>query len=373
MLTDSESTIKHTPLHQAHVDLGARMMEFAGYDMPVHYGSIIEEHHAVRKAAGMFDVSHMGEVFATGPNAEAFIQNLVTNDVTKLDDGKAMYTVMCRPDGGIVDDLLVYRLREGIYLLVINASNIAGDIAWMKENNPMGAELQDVSDEIALIAVQGPKAFEIVSAVAERDLSDLPFYRFIRPEPGSFLGCNKVILSHTGYTGEPGLEIYCESERAPEVWAALQAAGESLGLKPAGLGCRDTLRLEAGYCLYGNDLTTETNPLEAGLGWLVKLDAGDFIGREALVKAKEEGLKRKLVAFAVEGRGIPRAGCDIVNQDGEIIGNVTSGTQSPTLGHGIGMGYVANQPEYRKPGSAIAIQVRNRSLPAEVRKAPLHK
>ncbi len=364
--------MQETPLHGIHVGLGARMMEFAGFDMPVHYGSIIEEHHAVRKAAGMFDVSHMGEVFVTGPNAAAFIQNLVTNDVNQLDDGRAMYTVMCRPDGGIVDDLLVYRLRADVYMLVVNASNIATDIAWMEANNGAGAELGDYSDQMSLIAVQGPAAFDIVSEVAGKDLSDLPFYRFLQPEPGEFMGAEKIILSHTGYTGEPGLEIYCENERAVEIWNAVSAAGESRGLKPAGLGCRDTLRLEAGYCLYGNDLTGDTHPLEAGLSWLVKFDAGDFVGRDALIAAKEAGLSRRLVAFVVEGRGIPRAGCDIVNEAGEIIGHVTSGTQSPTLGQGIGMGYVRNEPEFRKPGSAIGIQVRNRVLPAVVKKAPLH-
>ncbi|MFT5143499.1 MAG: aminomethyltransferase [Rhodothermales bacterium] len=349
------------------------MMEFAGYDMPVHYGSIIDEHHAVRTAAGMFDVSHMGEVFVQGPEAAAFIQNLVTNDVSALDDGKAMYTVMCRPDGGVVDDLLVYRLEEELYLLVINAANIETDIAWMHANNQIGAELTDRSAEMALIAVQGPAAFDIVSDVADVDLSPLPFYRFIRPEPGSFLGCDRVILSHTGYTGEKGLEIYCDSGDAVKVWEAVAAAGASRGLKPTGLGCRDTLRLEAGYCLYGNDMTTTTNPLEAGLNWLVKLDAGDFIGRDALVAAKEAGLARRLVAFTVEGRGIPRAGCEIVNTAGDLIGIVTSGTQSPTLGAGIGMGYVQNLPDYRTAGSQIGIKVRNRTLPAEVKRPPLHK
>ncbi|MBO6576091.1 MAG: glycine cleavage system aminomethyltransferase GcvT [Rhodothermales bacterium] len=372
MPTDSD-TIGKTPLHGVHLELGARMMPFAGFDMPVHYGSIIDEHHAVRQQAGMFDVSHMGEVFVSGPNAEAFIQNLVTNDVTKLDDGKAMYTVMCRPDGGIVDDLLVYRFKEGVYLLVINASNIEGDVAWMRENNEAGAQIDDHSSDIALLAVQGPKAFEIVSEIAGQDLSELPFYRFIRPAPGTFLGCDKVILSHTGYTGEKGLEIYVEAESSRKVWDAVMTAGEKHGLKPAGLGCRDTLRLESGFCLYGNDITLDTNPLEAGLSWLVKFDAGDFVGRDVLLAVKEAGMQRRLVAFVMQERGIPRSGCDIVDADGVVIGRVTSGTQSPTLGQGIGMGYVPNTPEYRSPGSAIGIQVRNRVLQAQVKKAPLHK
>jgi glycine cleavage system T protein (aminomethyltransferase) len=349
------------------------MVEFAGFDMPVHYGSIIEEHHAVRTAAGMFDVSHMGEVFVTGPRAAAFIQNLVTNDVSSLDDGQAMYTVMCRPDGGIVDDLLVYRLREEIYLLVINASNIESDIAWMKANNEAGADIEDFSSRIALIAVQGPAAFDIVSDVAGKSLHDLPFYRFLIPEAGSFQGCQKAILSHTGYTGEKGLEIYCETEGAQAVWDAVMAAGKTRGLQPAGLGCRDTLRLEAGFCLYGNDITGTTNPLEAGLGWLVKLDKGDFVGRDALRAAKAEGIGRRLVAFIIEGKGIPRAGYDIVDQDGAVIGSVTSGTQSPVLGKGIGMGYVKNQPALRAPGSRIGIVVRGKVLPAIVHRPPLHK
>ncbi len=362
-----------TPLHATHLSLGARMSPFAGFDMPVHYGSIIEEHNAVRSAAGIFDVSHMGEVFVTGPNAAAFIQNLVTNDIDSLDDGRALYTVMCRPDGGIVDDLLVYRLRGETFLLVINAANIESDIEWMRQNNEAGADIEDFSSRIALIAVQGPTAFDIVSEVAGESLHDLPFYRFKIPKSGSFLDCQRVILSHTGYTGEKGLEIYCETERAEAVWGALMTAGHPLGLKPAGLGCRDTLRLEAGFCLYGNDITGKTNPLEAGLGWLVKLDKGEFIGRSALRGIKDEGMDKKLVAFVVEGRGIPRSGCDIVDSSGETIGTVTSGTQSPVLGTGIGMGYVPNSPDFRAAGSAIGIAVRKKTLPAIVTRPPLHK
>lgn len=349
------------------------MVPFAGFDMPVSYSGIIEEHMAVREAAGAFDVSHMGEVLATGPRAEEFVQRLVSNDVTKLTDGRAMYTVMCRPDGGIVDDLLVYRMGPTDFMLVINAANIDGDTAWMRSQNPMGADLRDVSDDTALVAVQGPRAFEIVSGIAGRRLEDLPFYHFMLPTPGSFLGCERAILSHTGYTGEKGLEIYCERSKATDVWNAVLEAGADAGLLPAGLGARDTLRLEAGYCLYGNDITTETNPLEAGLGWLTKLDKGDFVGRTALVRAKEAGLSRKLVAFVVEGRGIPRSGHEVVDGSDRPIGIVTSGTQSPVLGQGIGMGYVPNDPDCTAPGSPIRIRARGRVMEGTVRRPPLHK
>jgi aminomethyltransferase len=369
----SDTAVKHTPLHAEHVRLGARMVPFAGFDMPVYYGGIIEEHMAVRESAGIFDVSHMGEVMATGPHAEEFVQRLVSNDVTRLTDGRAMYTVMCRPDGGIVDDLLVYRMGPSEYMLVVNAANIEGDVAWMRAHNPMGADLEDISDGTALVAVQGPRAFEIVGRIAGRPLDDLPFYHFTVPSPGSFLGCRRAVLSHTGYTGEPGLEIYCEKEKALDVWKAVMDAGADLGLAPAGLGARDTLRLESGYCLYGNDITTATNPLEAGLGWLTKLDKGDFVGRDALIRAKEAGIGRRLVAFVLSERGIPRAGMEIVDPSGAMIGSVTSGTQSPILGQGIGMGYVPNDPAHTAPGSPIRIQARGRVLEGTVRKPPLHK
>ena len=368
-----DSTSKQTPLHAEHVRLGARMVPFAGFDMPVSYTGIIEEHMAVRQAAGIFDVSHMGEVMATGPRAEEFVQRLVSNDVGKLTDGRAMYTVMCQPDGGIVDDLLVYRMGPSDFMLVINAANIEGDIAWMRSNNPMGADLRDVSDQTALVAVQGPRAFEIVGRVAGRSLDDVAFYHFVVPEPGSFLGCQRAVLSHTGYTGEPGLEIYCEREKAVEVWNAVMEAGADAGLQPAGLGARDTLRMESGYCLYGNDITTATNPLEAGLSWLTKLEKGDFVGRDALVHIKEQGPARRLVAFVVDGRGIPRSGYEIVDEAGAVIGTVTSGTQSPVLGQGIGMGYVPNDSAHTAPGSPVRILSRGRVMEATVRKPPLHR
>lgn len=368
------STLLKTPLHQIHVELGGKMVPFAGYDMPVQYSGIIEEHLAVRNAAGLFDVSHMGEVRVRGPHAAEFIQNLVTNDVNSLYDGRAMYTVMCRPDGGIVDDLLVYRIEEDDYLLVINASNRTKDFDWMVSNNPMKADLEDVSDDIALIAIQGPEALSIVQELTERPLADLKFYHFLKLESGEFLGADLCYLSHTGYTGEPGLEIYCDVESAARIWNALLDTGASRGLKPAGLGARDTLRLESGFCLYGNDITDDTNPLEAGLGWVTKLKKeGGFIGRDALNTEKENGSDRRLIGFKLVDRGIPRSGYSLVAPDASTIGSVTSGTQSPLLSCGIGLGYVQNRPEFTTPGSSIGLEVRGKVLSAVVTKPPFHK
>ena len=365
------STLKKTPLHATHEALGARMMAFGGFDMPVQYTSILDEHKAVREQAGLFDVSHMGEVLVRGPKAFGFVQHLVTNDAARLYDGKAMYAVMCREDGGAVDDLLVYRLNAETYLLVINASNIEKDVAWMRAHNPMEAELEDISEATALLAIQGPKAPAIVQHLTDVDLDDVKYYHFAEMPPGAFVGCERAILSRTGYTGEPGFEIYCESEKAADVWAALMEAGRTSGLQPAGLGARDTLRLEAGYCLYGNDLTEETNPLEAGLGWVVKLDAGDFVGREALQQVKAEGPERKLVGLVLEARGIPRHDYKIL-ADGEAVGVVTSGTQSPVLNKGIALGYVPNDPAYTEPGRSLEISLRGRPAAATVTKPPFH-
>ena len=366
------STLKKTPLHATHEALGARMMAFGGFDMPVQYTSIIDEHNAVRERAGLFDVSHMGEVLVQGPRALDFVQNLVTNDAARLYDGKAMYAVMCQEDGGAVDDLLVYRMDEERYLLVINASNIEKDLAWMRDHNPMGAELEDVSEKTALLAIQGPAAPAIVQKLTDLDLGDVKYYHFAETPPGAFVGCERAILSRTGYTGEPGFEIYCEAEKATDVWAALMDAGQADGLQAAGLGARDTLRLEAGYCLYGNDLTKETNPLEAGLGWTVKLDADDFVGKSALERVKAEGLQRKLVGLVMEARGIPRPGYEIL-AEGEAVGVVTSGTQSPVLNKGIALGYVPNEAAYTEPGRPLEVSLRGRPAPATVQKPPFHK
>ncbi|MDA0874392.1 MAG: glycine cleavage system aminomethyltransferase GcvT [Bacteroidetes bacterium] len=367
------SDLQRTPLYDRHVALGAKMVPFAGFDMPVQYSGILDEHHAVRSAAGLFDVSHMGEVLVRGPHAFDFVQHLVSNNVAALTDGNAQYTVMCREDGGIVDDLLVYRRADQDYLLVINASNIEGDVAWMRANNPMGAEITDVSDRTGLLALQGPAAFDILAAASGFDASVLAFYTFAEPADGSFLGLSDVIISRTGYTGEPGGEIYTRAEDAAKVWDALLQHGNAFGLKPAGLGCRDTLRLESGYCLYGNDITSETNPLEAGLGWVTKLDASDFVGSQRLRAIKEAGPKRRLVGFVASERGIPRHGYAIQDGDGRVVGEVTSGTQSPILGKGIGLGYVANEAALTSPGAVLHIENRGRTFAVTVAKPPFHK
>ena len=370
------TTLRTTPLHAVHVALGAKMMRFAGFDMPVQYSGIMDEHHAVRQAAGLFDVSHMGEVFVRGPQAFEFVQRLVTNDAAKLYDGKAMYTVMCREDGGAVDDLLVYRIAEDEYLLVINASNIEKDLAHIRAQHEVSGfdcSIEDASDSTALLALQGPKAFEIIAEVTDLPVAGIAFYHFIQPEPGAFLGCQRAILSYTGYTGEKGLEIYCEPEKAEEVWNDLMAAGERHGLKPAGLGARDTLRLEAGFCLYGHELDESINPLEAGLGWVTKPDAADFVGVEAVREMKAAGVPRKLIGFVIDERGIARQGCPISDAEGNEIGEVTSGTQSPVLGKGVGLGFVPNNPDYTTPGSTIYLSVRSRTLEAIVTKPPFHK
>lgn len=364
-------TLQTTPLHSRHLALGARMMPFAGFHMPVNYAGIVEEHLVVRNAAGLFDVSHMGEVFVEGPLALPYIQNLVTNDASKLHVGKAMYTVMCRPDGTVVDDLLVYRLGEERYLLVINAGNMAKDLAWMHENNPMGAPLEDASARIALLALQGPKAFEIASRL-NLNLPELAYYTCVELPENTLFGSSFAMVSHTGYTGEPGLELYLDADKAGLLWDALLECGQDLGLKPCGLGARDTLRIEAGYCLYGNDLDDTINPLEAGLGWVVKFQKENFVGKETLHALKERGLERRLVGFVLNERGIPRHGQTLANADGTAIGVVTSGTQSPLLQCGIGLGFVPALPEYTTLGSTVYVEQRGRLLRATVKKPPFH-
>ena len=349
------------------------MVPFAGFDMPVQYSGIIDEHMAVRRAAGLFDVSHMGEVFVRGPHALDFVQHLVTNDASKLYDGRAMYTVMCREDGGIVDDLLVYRLGEEAYLLVVNASNVEKDFDWMLQHNPMKAEIVNASAEVALLAIQGPKAFDIVGRLTDVALDEIKYYHFVRVPEGRFLGCEFCLLSHTGYTGEPGLEIYCDPAHAGAVWDALMEAGAADGLLPAGLGARDTLRIEAGFSLYGNDITERTNPLEAGLGWVTKLDKDDFVGRDALLRIREAGPARRLIGFVAEERGIPRHDYPLLGPEGDEIGVVTSGTQSPVLQRGVGLGYVPNEARYTEPGTKLAFSVRGRAQGVVVTKPPFHK
>lgn len=349
------------------------MVPFAGYSMPVQYTGIIEEHHAVRNEAGLFDVSHMGEVLVTGPNAEAFVQNLVTNDVSVLYDGKALYSAMCDDNGGIIDDLLVYRVAADRFMLVINAGNIDEDWAWMTSHNQAGATLEYISEQVGLLALQGPNSFDVLKQAFGYDASLLTYYHFDSPSPENFGGLSGVIVSRTGYTGEVGVEIYCQAKDSVTIWNTLMQAGEAFGLKPTGLGARDTLRLESGFCLHGNDISKARNPLEAGLGWVTKLGKPQFIGKSALEAIKATGPSRKLVGFVIEERGIPRHGYEIQDTDGNLIGEVTSGTQSPVLNQGIGMGYVLNRPEFVEPGSTLKIVARGRSFSATVKKPPFHK
>lgn len=359
--------IKNIPLNDLHVSLGAKMVPFAGFNMPVRYSSDIEEHQTVREGVGVFDVSHMGEFIISGPKALDLIQKVTSNDASKLVIGQAQYSCFPNDRGGIVDDLIVYKLEDEKYMLVVNASNIEKDWNWVKQHNTMGADMKNISDEISLFAIQGPKAAEAVQSLTAMDLSAIKFYHFTL---GDFAGAKDVIISGTGYTGAGGFEIYVKNEDAERVWKAIFEAGKSHGIKPIGLGARDTLRLEMGYCLYGNDINDETSPLEAGLGWITKFTK-DFINSENLKKQKEAGVSRKLVGFILQEKGIPRAHYPIVNAAGEAIGEVTSGTISPTMGVGVGLGYV--QSEYAQPGTEIAITVRNKNLAAKVEKLPLYK
>lgn len=372
-MVDPSDTLNTTPLHDVHRDLGARMMAFAGFEMPVQYDSIVDEHMAVRNQAGLFDVSHMGELLVRGPNALELIQSVVTNDASTLYDGRAMYTVMCTPDGGIIDDLIVYRRAEDLYMLVLNAANVQRDVEWIRDHNSVGADLEDVSDETALLALQGPRSLEIAQPLLEDDLDELSFYHFWELDDGHSLECDNALVSRTGYTGEIGLELYVDANDAADVWTQLLDVGRDQGLRPAGLGARDTLRLEAGLCLHGNDITEQTNPYEAGLGWLVKLDKGDFVGREALASIQENGPSRALVGFVATERGIPRHDHVIQSSESKPIGVVTSGTQSPVLEKGIGLGYVPNEATYTDPGQPLRIASKRRTFEAEVAKPPFHE
>ncbi len=364
--------LKRTPLYELHLHRGARMVPFAGYQMPIQYSGIVEEHLAVRQAAGLFDVSHMGEVYVSGPQALEFIQRLVTNDASSLYDGRAMYTVMCREDGGIIDDLLVYRFAADRYMLVINASNIEKDVAWIREQAKQhDVEIDDASDRTALIALQGPATPRILERlVLSPTIDSLKYYHFA-PD-ATVAGREQLIVSRTGYTGEVGVEIYCSPEDAVELWSAMLEQGTDLGLIPAGLGARDTLRLEAGLPLYGNDLDESTNPIEAGLSWLVKPNKGEFIGRDALQQVIQNGPTRKLVGIVMDERGIPRAGYELLKGD-EVVGHVTSGTQSPILQKGIALGYVRNDEDLTVPNAPILVAVRGKALAAHVAKPPFHK
>ena len=355
--------MKKTTFYNVHVKEGAKIVEFAGYYMPVQYSSIIAEHKAVRNSAGVFDVSHMGEVFVKGDKALEFVQNITVNDASKLAPGRVQYSAMCYEDGGIVDDLLVYRLAENEFMLVINASNIEKDFQWMEKNNP-GAELQNKSDEYSLLAVQGPNSRKIVQKLTS-DALDMEYYHFIKTKVNGI----DMIVSRTGYTGELGFELYFKGDEktAEELWNAVMEAGKEYEIKPTGLGCRDSLRLEMGFCLYGNDIDQSTNPLEAGLGWITKLKKDNFIGKAALLKVKEEGLTRKLVPVMTDEKAFPRHGYDFT-VDGKKVGTVTSGTVSPVLDKPIAMGYV--DTAYSKEGSKINFSIRGREIPAVVVKLP---
>lgn len=359
--------MKKTALYDKHIALGAKMVPFAGYEMPVQYTGVKDEHLAVREHCGIFDVSHMGEFFVRGPQATNFLQWVTSNDVTKLFPGKVQYTCLPNGKGGIVDDLLVYCISETEYMLVVNASNIEKDWEWLTSQNKAGAELENVSDHYSLLAVQGPKATEALQKLTEVNLSEMGYYTFTADQLG---GAEDVIISATGYTGAGGFELYVPNEQAEELWDAVLKAGASLGMKPAGLAARDTLRLEMGFCLYGNDIDDTTSPIEAGLGWITKFTK-DFVDREVLERQKTEGSNRRLVGFKLIDRGIPRKDYELVNADGNKIGVVTSGTMSPSLGYAIGLGYV--EKEYKSPGAEIFVRIRNKDLKAEVVKLPFYK
>jgi aminomethyltransferase len=357
--------LKKVALNNLHEKLGAKMVPFAGYNMPVRYSSDIEEHMTVRNGVGMFDVSHMGEFLITGPNALALIQKVTTNDASKLEIGKAQYSCLPNDKGGIVDDLLVYRIKDEDYMLVVNASNIDKDWAWIVSKNDVGASMKNISDDFSLFAVQGPKATATLQKLTAVNLSEIPFYTFAI---GDFAGAEYVIISATGYTGSGGFEIYLHNKDAEMIWNKIMEAGEEFGIKPIGLGARDTLRMEMGYCLYGNDIDDTTSPLEAGLGWITKFTK-EFNNSAALQKQKEAGVTKKLVGFKMIDRGIPRHDYEIQDSEGNKIGRVTSGTQSPVLSQGIGMGYV--KTEFAKTDTEIFIAVRNKALKAVVSKLPL--
>ena len=361
--------MKTTPFTEKHIALGAKMHEFAGYNMPIEYSGILDEHHTVCQSVGVFDVSHMGEFWVKGPHALEFIQQVTSNNAAVLTPGKVQYTCFPNETGGIVDDLLVYFYEPDKYMLVVNAANIEKDWNWCVAHNTVGAELENSSDRIAQLAVQGPKAIDTLQKLTSLNLSEIPYYTF---RVGDFAGVPNVIISNTGYTGAGGFELYFYPQDADRIWDAIFEAGAEYGIKPVGLGARDTLRLEMGFCLYGNDLDDTTSPIEAGLGWITKFVEGkNFTNRPMLEKQKAEGTTRKLVGFEMIDRGIPRHGYELYSTDGTAIGVVTSGTMSPTRKIGIGMGYI--RPEYSKVGTEICIDMRGRKLKAVVVKPPFRK
>ena len=362
--------IQKTPLYDEHLAAGGRMVEFAGFELPVQYAGVTEEHLAVRSKAGLFDVSHMGEVFIRGPRALDFVQLVSCNDHSKMTDGRAQYTGLMYPEGTFVDDVLVHKMADDEYLLVVNAANRRKDVAYLNElaRDQEGVEVVDSSDDFAQLALQGPLALEVLQPLTPEDLSQIKYYRFVH---GTVLG-KPALIARTGYTGEDGFELYLDPAAAPEVWRAILAEGGSRDVQPTGLGARDTLRFEAGMCLYGNDIDETTTPLEAGLGWIVKLGRGDFIGRDVLERQQEEGVERTLVGFEMVDRGIARNGYPVMLEEGsaEAVGEVTSGTQSPTLRKALGMVYLPT--EMAQIGRELFVQVRNRAARARVVELPFY-
>jgi len=359
--------MKNTALTNKHIALGAKMVPFAGYNMPVQYEGVNAEHEIVRNGVGVFDVSHMGEFILKGPNALALIQKFSSNDASVLFDGKAQYSCMPNGKGGIVDDLIIYRVSENEYFLVVNASNIEKDWNWISSLNDLEVEMHNVSDDYSLLAIQGPKAAEAMQSLTDVNLSEMVYYTF---QHGKFAGVDNVMISATGYTGSGGFEIYVKNQEIEHVWNEVFKAGASYGIKPIGLAARDTLRLEMGFCLYGNDIDDTTSPLEAGLGWITKFTK-DFVDSDFLKKQKEEGVTRKLVAFEMIDRGIPRHDYPILDSNGNVIGKVTSGTMSPSMKVGIGLGYVTK--EFSTLESEIFIEIREKGVKAKVVKLPFYK
>ena len=358
--------MKTTALNKIHRELGGKLVEFAGYEMPIEYSGIKDEHMTVRDSVGVFDVSHMGEFWIKGQNALELINKITSNDPRNLKIGQAQYSCFPNGKGGIVDDLLVYYYEPEKYMLVVNASNIEKDWNWVKSQNDVGAELENASDSISQLAIQGPKAIEVLQKLTDVNLADVKFYTFTT---GKFAGVDDVIISATGYTGAGGFELYFRNNVAEQIWNAIFEVGEEFGIKPIGLAARDTLRLEMGYCLYGNDIDDTTSPIEAGLGWITRFNHDrKFIDRDFLMMQKKEGVTRRLRGFILNERGIPRHGYELVNRAGSVIGNVTSGTMSPVLGKGIGMGYIAK--EYSAFGTEIFVKIRNKTISAEVVKLP---
>ena len=359
--------MKNTPLTHTHTELGAKMVPFAGYNMPVSYKGVNHEHQIVRTKVGVFDVSHMGEFLISGPHALDLIQRVSSNDASKLQIGQAQYSCLPNSHNGIVDDLLIYRIKEEVYLLVVNASNIEKDFDWISKHNTNNAELRNLSDNYALLAIQGPKTIDAIQKLTSIDLSTIKYYHF---KIADFAGIDHVIISATGYTGSGGFEIYCKNTEVEQIWNKVLEAGADFNIEPIGLAARDTLRLEMGYCLYGNDINDTTSPIEAGLGWVTKFNK-EFTNKHSLQLQKENGITKKLVGFEMLEKGIPRHDYQIVSPTGEIIGKVTSGTMSPSLNKAIGMGYV--QTEYSKPDTEILIQIRKKQVSAKVIKLPFYK